>query len=88
MKENHFPHRISKDLVHWMPLVAFEGETYVINTIEQVPEAVDWLNQQTIVGVDTETRPSFRRGQHYPVALVADYARLARVLLPLLIVNY
>ena len=70
MKENHFPHRISKDLVHWMPLVAFEGETYVINSLEQVPEAVDWLNQQTIVGVDTETRPSFRRGQHYPVALV------------------
>ena len=53
-----------------MPLVAFEGETYVINSLEQVPEAVDWLNQQTIVGVDTETRPSFRRGQHYPVALV------------------
>ena len=70
MKENQFPHRIAKDLVHWMPVVAFEGETFVINTLDQVPEAVNWLNQQTVVGVDTETRPSFHRGQHFPVALV------------------
>lgn len=70
MKENNFPHRIAKDLVHWMPLVAFEGDTFVINTLEQVPEAVAYLNSQTMVGVDTETRPSFVRGQHYPVALV------------------
>lgn len=70
MKENQFPHRIAKDLVHWMPVVAFEGETFVVNTLDQVPEAVNWLNQQTVVGVDTETRPSFHRGQHFPVALV------------------
>lgn len=70
MKENNFPHRIAKDLVHWMPLVAFEGETFVVNALEQVPEAVAYLNAQKVVGVDTETRPSFVRGQHYPVALV------------------
>lgn len=70
MKENNFPHHIAKDLVHWMPLVAFEGETFIINTLEQVPEAVAYLNAQPMVGVDTETRPSFHRGQHFPVALV------------------
>lgn len=70
MKENNFSHRIAKDLVHWMPLVAFDGETFVINKLEQVPEAMQYLNAQTIVGVDTETRPSFVRGQHFPVALV------------------
>lgn len=70
LKDNNFPHRIAKDLVHWMPVVAFEGETFVINKLEQVPEAVAYLNAQTMVGVDTETRPSFHRGQHFPVALV------------------
>lgn len=70
MKENHFPHRISKELVHWMPLVAFDGQTFVVNTLEAVPTAMEYLNAQSIVGVDTETRPSFVRGQHYPVALV------------------
>lgn len=70
MKENQFTHRIAKDLVNWMPVVAFEGETYVINRLEQVPEAMAYLNAQTMVGVDTETRPSFKKGQHFPVALV------------------
>lgn len=70
LKENTFPHRISKELVHWFPLVAFPGETYVINREEQVEEAMRWLNEQTMVGVDTETRPSFVKGQHFPTALV------------------
>lgn len=52
-----------------MPVVAFDGETFVINKLEQVPEAMAYLNAQPMVGVDTETRPSFTRGQHFPVAL-------------------
>jgi len=52
-----------------MPIAAFEGETFVINLPEQVPDAMAYLNAQKMVGVDTETRPSFVRGQHFPVAL-------------------
>ena len=52
-----------------MPLVAFDGETFVINRLDQVSEAMAYLNRQKMVGVDTETRPSFTRGQHFPVAL-------------------
>lgn len=52
-----------------MPIVAFNGDTFVINKPEQVPEAMAYLNAQPVVGVDTETRPSFTRGQHFPVAL-------------------
>jgi len=70
MKPNQLPHHIAKDLVHWMPVVAFEGDTFVVNRLEQMPEAMAYLNAQEIVGVDTETRPSFVRGQHFPVALV------------------
>lgn len=70
MKPNKFVHRISKDLVNWMPVVAFTGETFVINQPEQVPEAMAYLNAQAIVGVDTESRPAFQKGQHFPVALV------------------
>ena len=69
MKENRFVHRIDKDVVNAMPVVAFEGETFVINQIEQVADALEYLNRQKMVGVDTETRPSFVRGQHFPVAL-------------------
>ena len=63
-------HHISKDLLQWMPVVAFEGEVIVVDKEEQVPQAVAYLNAQSVVGVDTESRPSFQRGIHYPTALV------------------
>ena len=53
-----------------MPLAAFEGEVVVVDKPEQVVEAVSYLRTQPIVGVDTEARPSFQRGIHYPTALV------------------
>lgn len=63
------PH-ISKELLQWMPLAAFEGEVVVVDKEEQVAEAVAYLRTQNVVGVDTEARPSFQRGIHYPTALV------------------
>ncbi|MBQ8101224.1 MAG: 3'-5' exonuclease domain-containing protein 2 [Paludibacteraceae bacterium] len=70
MKDNRFIHRIDKEDVNRMPLAEFGGEVVVIRTPEALPEALAYLNRQTCVGVDTETRPSFVHGQHYPTALV------------------
>lgn len=70
MKENQYIHRISKELVQWMPLAKFEGDVIVVDREEQVDEAVAYLSQQRVIGVDTESRPSFKRGVHYPTALV------------------
>lgn len=70
MKANSYIHHISKDLIQWMPLARFEGEVIIVDTPEKVPDAVAYLNQQEILGVDTEARPSFTRGVHYPTALV------------------
>ena len=61
---------ITKDEINQLPLVGFDGEVIVVNSRELVAPAVDYLSHQPIVGVDTETRPSFTRGQHYPTALV------------------
>ena len=63
-------HHINSDLLQWMPVVAFDGEVIVVDRVEQVPEAVAYLSAQPVVGVDTESRPSFTRGIHYPTALV------------------
>ena len=48
----------------------FQGRIYVIFTEADANKAVDYLNRQHIVGVDTETRPSFRRGRTHKVALL------------------
>ena len=61
---------INKEELQKMPMQVFEGQVIVIEQPEQVPEAVNYLLKQKIVGVDTESRPSFKRGIHYPTALV------------------
>ena len=53
-----------------MPVTAFEGEVIVVDREDMVPEAVAYLRTRQRLGVDTEARPSFQRGIHYPTALV------------------
>ena len=65
-----FSHHISKDLVNLMPLVSFDGQTIIVDRPEQVEEAVSYLRDCPVLGIDTEARPSFTRGTHYPTALV------------------
>lgn len=67
---NQYPQHISKEELQALPLVAFEGEVIVVDHEEQVADAVAYLKTQRVLGVDTEARPSFQRGIHYPTALV------------------
>lgn len=53
-----------------MPVTQFDGEVIVVDRPEMVESAVAYLMEQTVLGVDTESRPSFTRGVHYPTALV------------------
>ena len=70
MKENTYIHHISKELLQWMPIAAFEGEVIVVDHEDQIAAAVAYLSRQRTIGVDTEARPSVQRGTHYPTALV------------------
>lgn len=65
-----FLRHISKELVNLMPLARFEGQTFIIDQSDQVDEAVAYLRGCRVLGIDTESRPSFTRGMHYPTALV------------------
>lgn len=53
-----------------MPLKAFEGSITIVDTLEQVPDAAAALTACSILGFDTETKPSFTRGEHHHVALL------------------
>lgn len=70
MKANNYIHRFPKEELQSLPVVGFEGEVIVVDTPEAVEPAVAYLSQQSVIGVDTEARPSFTRGVHYPTALV------------------
>ena len=63
-------HHISKEELQLLPVQVFEGQVIVIDRPEQVSEAVSYLRKSKVLGVDTESRPSFQRGVHHPTALV------------------
>lgn len=61
---------ITKAEVAAMPKVLFPGRIFVIHTESEAEKAVAYLKDQLMVGVDTETRPSFKRGTTHKVALL------------------
>ena len=61
---------INKAEIATLPIVQFPGRIFVIYTEANARKAVDYLNRHEIVGVDTETRPCFRKGQVHKVALL------------------
>ncbi len=62
--------KIDKTKITDMPLAAFEGRIWVVDSPVEAEKAVEFLRKQPVVGIDTETRPSFRRGVTYKVALL------------------
>ena len=67
---NTFAQHIDKVAIQTLPVTFFEGEVIVVDKPEMVADAAAYLRQHTVLGVDTEARPSFKRGVHYPTALV------------------
>jgi ribonuclease D len=65
-----FKSLITAEEINALPLGAFEGKSIVIINEEGARKALKEINQHTVVGFDTETRPVFVSGQHHPVALI------------------
>ena len=62
--------KIDKAEVSEMEVETFPGRIIVIQTELEAEKAVNFLLTQPMVGVDTETRPSFKRGTMNKVALL------------------
>ena len=61
---------ISKEELAALPVAAFPGNIVLVDNEEDVSDAVSRLSEETEIGFDTETKPSFRRGQSNNVALL------------------
>ena len=62
--------KFNKDEIKSLPTIEFQGRIFVINNIFDTKKAVDYLMGQNILGIDTETKPSFKKGQKNKVALL------------------
>ena len=61
---------ISKERINELPVEEYEGNTIVINYPRDVDKAINYLLTQSVVGFDTETRPSFKKGRMHKVCLL------------------
>ncbi len=53
-----------------LPRAIFNGEIETITTEEGIKKALSHLNKYDIVGIDSETRPSFKKGRMNKVSLL------------------
>ena len=68
-----FIESISNEDVAALPAVQYEGDIVVVDTPQSLSDACQHLAQQSIIGFDTETRPSFTAGVVNKVALLQLY---------------
>ncbi len=65
-----FAESITKEEIQQLPFASFDGDIIVVSRFDMVQEAVDYLSQQKVLGVDTETKPVFVKGKTNQVALL------------------
>lgn len=64
------PLKITKEEVNQLEIGAFDGEITLVEDRKGLEELVEELYGQPFIGFDTETRPAFRKGVSYQVALL------------------
>lgn len=62
--------KFEKQLISSLPVAEFTGRIEVVLSASEAERAVNFLLSQPILGFDTETRPSFKRGFQHKVALL------------------
>ncbi|MDR3062282.1 MAG: 3'-5' exonuclease domain-containing protein 2 [Dysgonamonadaceae bacterium] len=61
---------ITKEEISILEIEEFRGRVVVVDTIEKAEKAVKYLSSFSKLGFDTETRPSYRKGCVFGVALI------------------
>ncbi|EKD27373.1 MAG: 3'-5' exonuclease [uncultured bacterium] len=61
---------ISKDEINVLPLKSFEGEIHIAYSEKEAEAIVEYIKNQPILGFDTESKPSFKKGENNPISLI------------------
>jgi len=74
---------IGWDEINKLPLTYFEGQIFLIDTLDSLFECLPLLNKIQVFGFDTETKPAFKKGKVNQIALLqlctSDMAFLIRL---------
>lgn len=61
---------LTKDDVNECPLYKYEGDVVLIETEEGLDSALEVLSGERVLGFDTETKPTFKKGKMHDPALI------------------
>ncbi|MDR0580509.1 MAG: 3'-5' exonuclease domain-containing protein 2 [Holosporaceae bacterium] len=53
-----------------LPVCFYEGSIRLINNVESAKDAMEAILQESLLGFDTESKPSFSRGEKYDPSIV------------------
>src|SRR6267142_547565 len=76
-------HSISREDMGNLPIRRYEGKVCLVTTEQELAHAQAAIRQESVVGLDTETRPSFRKGESHLPCLVQVATARAVYLFPL-----
>ena len=62
--------KVDKKTIATFPTVSFPGKIVVVLSASEAERAVDFLLTQPVLGFDTETRPSFKKGIQHKCSLL------------------
>lgn len=65
-----FAPNIDNDEIVKLPRQNFTGEVFVISTEEELKEKITIFSASTVLGFDTESKPSFKKGKSHGIALL------------------
>jgi len=61
---------VAKEDVKNYPLIEFKGHIHLIDNYSELEQCCDIICKKTIIGFDTETKPSFKKGISYNISLI------------------
>tara|TARA_Y100000739_G_C20422398_1_gene379541 strand:+ start:189 stop:770 length:582 start_codon:yes stop_codon:yes gene_type:complete len=68
-KKNNYS-KLTNEYINELPLKYFEGDIKIVRTEKELKNACSILKEECILGFDTETRPSFKKGQFFLPSLI------------------
>jgi len=61
---------VAKSDVRNYPLIEFKGHVHLIDNSSELLKCCDTISKKSIIGFDTETKPSFKKGGSYNISLI------------------
>lgn len=68
--KGHFLSEISKEEVNQLDIKAYSGRITIVEDPDAVNDCIKQISKSSIIGFDTESRPSFKKNQHFDVSLI------------------